>query len=111
MDYKEVENVSLNEFITKSKELLDFTRCSVLVTKYKEDKFDFRDYSIKLISLEKKIMSKNDDVVALVFKIATDKYFDGTNIKEAVSQAIDEVEILTGRTPKDDVIKVINGGD
>jgi len=99
---------ALIEFIASSKELLDFARCSAAVTRYKENQFNFTDYSKKVISLEKKMNSK-DDVVAEVFKIAIDRYFNGTNITESVELAIKDVEKKIGANPREIVIKAIRG--
>lgn len=89
---------TLTEFLEESKSLLDFTRCICMVTQYKENKFNFRYYSNQLGEFEKKM--KSDDLVAKVFTLATDKYFDGVNIAEAVEAAINEIHQETGQDPR-----------
>lgn len=100
---------ALTEIIAESKELLNFTRCSTAVTKYSEKQFDFRNYSRNLINMEKRMNADKDDVVAQVFKIAIDRYFDGTNIKEAVDLAIEDVEKEIGVNPRELIMETIQG--
>lgn len=99
---------ALTELIADSKELLNFTRCSTAVTKYGEQQFDFRNYSIRLINMEKR-MELKDDIVARVFKIAIDRYFNGINIKEAVDLAIEDVEKEIGVNPRELLMQTIQG--
>lgn len=102
-------NNGLSEFINDSKKLLDFTRCTVVATRYKENKFDFRGYSRKVANMEKRMKADKDDAVAQVFKIAQIKYFDGTNIKDAIEAAIKDVEKEIGINPRELVIAAIRG--
>lgn len=96
---------TLTEFFEESKSLLDFTRCICMVTQYKEDKFNFKYYSNQLGEFGKKM--KSDDLVAKVFTLATDKYFDGVNIADAVKAAINEVQRETGQDPRELLRKLV----
>ena len=96
---------TLIEFLVESKSLLDFTRCICMVTQYKEDKFNFKYYSNQLGEFEKKMNS--DDLVAKVFTLATDKYFDGVNIADAVEAAINEIQRETGQDPRELLRKLV----
>ncbi|MEG3040857.1 MAG: hypothetical protein RR891_02555 [Clostridium sp.] len=104
-------NGALTEFIKDSRVLLDFSRCSVMATKYKDDYFNFRYYSIQLVNLEKKMMQSEDDVVAAVFQSAIEKYYDGIGMLDAVEQAIEDIKTETGEDPKEKVLKAIKRGD
>jgi hypothetical protein len=106
---KSNNNGLLTEFINDSKELLDFTRCAVVATRYKENQFDFRNYSRKVINMEKRMKADKDDVVTQVFKMAIEKYFDGTNIKDAVNGAMKDIEEEIGVNPRELVIAAIQG--
>lgn len=106
---KSNNNGLLSELIKSSKELVDFTRCTVVVTKYKEKNFDFRNYSRMVINMEKRMKADKDDVVTQVFKMAIEKYFDGTNIKDAVDGAMKDIEEEIGVNPRELVIAAIRG--
>lgn len=98
-------NNELSEFINDSKKLLDFTRCAVVATRYKENKFDFRNYSRKVISLEKKMESK--DLLDKTLTLAVNKYFNGINASEALNEAAKEIYEETGQDPRELFIQAI----
>jgi len=98
-------NNGLSEFINDSKKLLDFTRCTVVATKYKENQFDFRNYSRKVIDLENKMDSK--DLLDKTLTLAVNKYFNGINADEALNEAAKEIYEETGQDPRDLFIQAI----
>lgn len=100
-------NNGLSEFINDSKKLLDFTRCTVVATKYKENQFDFRNYSRKVIDLENKMDSK--DLLDKTLTLAVNKYFNGINASEALNEAAKEIYEETGQDPREIFIQAIKG--
>lgn len=98
-------NNGLSEFINDSKKLLDFTRCTVVATKYKENQFDFRNYSRKVIDLENKMESKN--LLDKTLTLAVNKYFNGINASEALNEAAKEIYEETGQDPREIFIQAI----
>lgn len=98
-------NNGLSEFINDSKKLLDFTRCTVIATKYKENQFDFRNYSRKVIDLENKMESKN--LLDKTLTLAVNKYFNGINASEALNEAAKEIYEETGQDPREIFIQAI----
>lgn len=98
-------NNGLSEFINDSKKLLDFTRCTVVATKYKENQFNFRNYSRKVIDLEKKMESK--DLLDKTLTLAVNKYFNGTNANEALNEAAKEIYEETGQDPRELFIQAV----
>lgn len=98
--------ITLTAFIKDSKELLDFSRCAIMATKYKEDVFNFRHYSQQAIELEKNMNSK--EILDMVLTKAVDIYFDGTNASDAISAAIKEVQEKTGLDPRELILKSID---
>lgn len=100
-------NNGLSEFINDSKKLLDFTRCTVIVTKYKENQFDFRNYSRKVIDLENKMDSK--DLLDKTLTLAVNKYFNGINASEALNEAAKEIYEETGQDPRELFLQAIKG--
>lgn len=102
---KSNNNGLLSEFIKSSKELVDFSRCTVAVTKYKENQFDFRNYSRKVIDLEKKMESK--DLLDKTLTLAVNKYFNGINASEALNEAAKEIYEETGQDPREIFIQAV----
>ncbi len=100
-------NNGLSEFINDSKKLLDFTRCTVIATKYKENQFDFRNYSRKVIDLENKMDSK--DLLDKTLTLAVNKYFNGINASEALNEAAKEIYEETGQDPRELFLQAIKG--
>lgn len=99
--------IKLSEFLKVSKELLDFTRCVTIVTKYKEKEFNYRYYSQEVVTMQKKMNSKN--ITDMVLNKTVDIYFDGTNAADALLKAIKEVTKETGIDPTEDIKKIIIG--
>lgn len=95
--------ITLSEFLKDSKLLLNFSRCAIMATKYKEDVFNFRHYSQQAIELEKKMNSK--EILDMVLTKAVDVYFDGTNAYEAMNTAIEKVREETGQDPREIFLK------
>lgn len=95
----------IREFIEDSKALLDFSRCAAMVTRYKENVFNFRHYSQQIGELEKKM--KSEDITAMVLNLAVEKYFNGTNASDAISAAIKDIHEVTGEDPRETVLKIL----
>lgn len=96
--------IKLSEFIKISKELIDFNRCVTLVTKYKENVFNYRHYSQELIEIEKKMKSKN--IIDMFLNKTIDIYFDGNNAAEAIEKAIVEIKEVTGHDTREEIKKI-----